>query len=326
MPEHLSSKNQIAGLVSIVIPIHNEKDNITPLYEELASVLSGPNYEFIFSDDGSYDGSAALLDRLVEQDPRVRVIHFRRNFGQTAAMAAGFKAARGEVIVAMDGDMQNDPRDIPELVAKIHSGYDLVSGWRKNRQDKAFSRKLPSWLANRLIGSVTEVKIHDYGCTLKAYRASMLQHIDLYGEMHRFIPALAKTVGARITEVVVHHRARTRGQTKYGISRTFRVLLDLLTIRFFMRFQSRPLHFIGLPGLLSSFAGFAILTYLACLKLIWGIPVGHRPLLVISVLMIVAGIQFFGLGLLGEFLTRIYYSAAGREPYIIERIVESKNR
>lgn len=311
-------------LLSVVIPIHNEKDNIEPLFHELVQALSSQQFEVLFCDDGSSDGSSEALDRLAKKDPRVRVLHFRRNFGQTAAMSAGFHHARGEVIVSMDGDMQNDPRDIPLLVAKITEGYDLVSGWRKNRQDKAISRKLPSYIANRLIGSLTGVQIHDYGCTLKAYRSDMLKHVDLYGEMHRFIPALAKTVGAKIIEVEVHHRSRTRGQTKYGISRTFRVILDLMTILFLMRFQSRPLHFIGLPGLLSCLAGFISLSYLVAIKFIYHEPIGQRPLLTISVLLILAGIQFFGMGLLGEFMTRIYFGASGRKPYIIDRIVEEK--
>lgn len=306
--------------LSIVIPIHNEKDNILPLYEELVTALAGQKFEILFCNDGSYDGSRQILEDLVLRDSQIKAIHFRRNFGQSAAMDVGFKYAEGDIVIAMDGDMQNDPRDIASLVAKIDEGYDLVSGWRKHRQDKAISRKLPSFFANRLIGSITGVKLHDYGCTLKAYRKDLLKHIDLYGEMHRFIPALAKTVGATITEIPVNHRSRTRGQTKYGISRTFRVLLDLLTIQFLMKFQSRPLHFIGIPGFLSCLVGSASLAYLFFVKLVWQESIGQRPLLIISVLLIVMGVQFLGLGLLGEFLTRIYFGISKRTPYIIDSI------
>jgi glycosyltransferase involved in cell wall biosynthesis len=308
--------------LSVVIPIHNEQENIQPLYEELVGAIEGVSFEVVFCNDGSTDLSGKILDEVAAKDKRVRVIHFRRNFGQTAAMSAGFQNAKGEIIIAMDGDMQNDPRDIKTLLAKMDEGYDLVSGWRKNRQDKAINRKIPSFFANRLIRSITGVHIHDYGCTLKAYRKSMIDHVDLFGEMHRFIPALARSVGARITEVVVNHRARTRGQTKYGISRTFRVILDLVTIQFLMKFMGRPLHFIGIPGLLSSFLGFALLTYLAVVKIFFDEAIGNRPLLTISILLIITGVQFFGLGLLGEFLTRIYYNngKTERSPYIIDRI------
>lgn len=318
---HIASTSR---LISVVVPIHNEIENIPLLYKETVAALQGCNFEIIFCDDGSFDGSAPLLDEIAMQDPHIRIIHFRRNFGQTAAMSAGFAHARGDVVVAMDGDLQNDPRDIRKLVAEIDKGFDLVSGWRKNRKDKALSRKLPSLLANRLIGWITGVKIHDYGCTLKAYRRDLLQHVDLYGEMHRFIPAIARGVGAKITEIVVEHRPRTFGQTKYGISRTFRVVLDLLTIKFFMRFQTRPLHFIGIPGLISMFTGSILFGYLLVVKLVLHEPIGNRPLLTISILLILAGAQFFGLGLIAEYLTRIYYGISNRNPYIVDRIVEAK--
>lgn len=310
--------------LSVVVPIYNEVDNVPLVYKEVIQALDGHySFELVYVNDGSKDGSKEALNKLALSDKRVRVINFRRNFGQTAAMDAGFKSSQGRIVIAMDGDLQNDPKDIPLLVNKINEGYDLVSGWRKNRQDKALSRKLPSWFANRLIADMTGVSLHDYGCSLKAYRKSMLKHVNLYGEMHRFIPVLASMVGARITEIVVNHRARVHGQTKYGISRTFRVLMDLLTVKFLMRFSARPIHFIGGPGVLSTLSGLLICSYLAYQKLVHDIALLGRPLLILGVLLVIVGVQFLTMGLLAELLTRIYYESTNKNVYILESTVEN---
>lgn len=311
--------------LSVVVPIYNEVENVPLVYNEVVQALESEfSFEILFVNDGSRDGSKKALSDLALRDDRVRVINFRRNFGQTAAMDAGFKAAKGKVIVAMDGDLQNDPRDIPKLVAKINEGFDLVSGWRRDRKDKTVSRKIPSWFANRLIAKLTGVRLHDYGCSLKAYRKNMLKHVDLYGEMHRFIPVLASMVGARIDEVVVNHRPRMHGQTKYGISRTFRVLMDLLTVKFLMRFRTRPIHFIGGPGVLSLLLGLGICGYLTYLKLLHNAQLEGRPLLILGVLLIVVGIQFLTMGLLAELMTRVYYEATGKTVYILDSVIENK--
>lgn len=311
--------------LSVVVPIYNERENVPLVHGEVRSALDGKfRYELIFVNDGSRDGSEEALNALALNDETVRVVHFRRNFGQTAAMDAGFKAARGEIVVAMDGDLQNDPNDIPLLVEKINEGYDLVSGWRKDRKDKTVSRKIPSWFANRMIAKFTDVALHDYGCSLKAYRNAMLKHVHLYGEMHRFIPVFAAMVGAKIAEVVVNHRARRHGTTKYGISRTFRVLMDLLTVKFLMTFRSRPIHFIGWPGALSLFSGTIVCGWLTFQKFAHGIELSNRPLLVLGVLMIVVGIQFLTMGLLAELMTRIYFESTSSSAYIVKSIVENK--
>ncbi len=312
---------------SIVIPVHNEKDNILNLFNEVMNSLDSleGESEVIIVNDGSYDGTTEILGELVKKDKRLTVINFRRNFGQTAAMSAGFKHAKGEVIIAMDGDLQNDPKDFSVLLNKINEGYDLVSGWRKNRQDKTLSRKIPSKIANWLIGKVTGVSLHDYGCSLKAYRRDMLEHIELYGEMHRFIPAHAAMVGAKITEIPVSHRARVHGVTKYGISRTFRVVLDLLTIKFLMRFRSRPIHFIGIPGTISIFSGLVLFLYLLYLKFFLSENIGSRPLLVVSIFLMTLGIQFLGMGLLAELITRTYHESTDKKTYIISSILKSNS-
>ena len=312
-------------LVSVVVPIYNERECVPLIHQEVSAVLEGQlDFEIVFVNDGSTDGSTQALNDLGLKDARVRVIHFRRNFGQTAAMDAGFKAAKGQIVVAMDGDLQNDPKDIPLLVAKIKEGYDLVSGWRKDRKDKALSRKLPSWIANRIIARMTSVRLHDYGCSLKAYRKRMLNHMDLYGEMHRFIPVFAAMIGAQITEVAVNHRARVHGHTKYGISRTFRVILDLITVHFLLRFRARPIHYFGWPGFLSFITGTAICLYLTALKLFYGQNLGDRPLLILGILLIFTGVQFLTIGLVAELLTRIYYESTKKTTYVIDSKLENK--
>jgi glycosyltransferase involved in cell wall biosynthesis len=277
----------------------------------------------IVVDDGSRDRSFALLKEIATRDSRFTIIRFRRNFGQTAAFAAGFAQARGEVIVTMDADLQNDPMDIPLLMAKIDEGYDIVSGWRKNRQDRWLDRKLPSLLANRLISNVTDVRLHDYGCSLKAYRTEVIRHVRLYGELHRFIPALASQVGASVTEAPVNHRARQFGRSKYGISRTVRVMLDLINVWFLGAYSTRPIHVFGTLGLISSLFGMLVGCYLTALKLFWGESIGNRPLLLLAVLLVVIGVQLVTMGLLAEMITRTYYESQNKPIYVVREIVNN---
>jgi glycosyltransferase involved in cell wall biosynthesis len=307
--------------LSVVIPLYNEEENIDPAVEELLSVLDTmpQSAEVILVDDGSPDATGAMAMAWNDRDPRVRVIQFRRNFGQTAAISAGFRHARGRVIVLMDGDQQNDPRDLPRLLAKVDEGYDVVSGWRKDRKDKLVMRKIPSMMANRLISRITRTELHDYGCTLKAYHSDVVQHLHLYGELHRFIPALAGLVGARVVEIPVNHRPRTRGTSKYGISRTVRVLLDLLTVKFLLKYLARPMQFFGLLGLMSFMLGFCSIAGLLIEKAVAGVGLAERPLLILSVLLVILGVQFLSMGLLGELLTRIYHEVGQRPPYVIRR-------
>ena len=259
---------------------------------------------------------------LHQKDVRVKVIDFRRNFGQTAAMAAGFHFAKGRLIVSMDGDLQNDARDIPRLLSKLEEGYDLVSGWRKDRREALVRRRIPSWIANWLIGKITGVKLHDYGCTLKAYRAEIIKGIGLYGEMHRFIPALASWMGARIAEIPVTHHPRRFGKTKYGLGRTIRVILDLITVKFLMTYSTRPLHIFGIPGLISLLLGILISAYLTILKFFFHEQLAQRPLILFGILLIFTGIQFISMGLLAEIQARIYHEAQGKPTYSIREIVE----
>lgn len=310
---------------SLVIPIYNELDNIQPLFAALDTALRGLDFEVILVDDGSLDGTGEALDagaaRLGE---RYKVIHLQRNFGQTAAMQAGIDAACGEVIVTLDGDLQNDPGDVPMLVKALRErDMDVVAGWRKNRQDGLWLRKIPSRAANWLIGRLTGVRLHDYGCTLKAYRASVLKAIRLYGEMHRFIPAwlATQTYTNRIIEVPVRHHPRVAGKSKYGISRTSRVFVDLLFVKFFMRFNQRPMHFFGTLGLGFLLLGLLILGYLFGLKLFTGASIGGRPMLLIGILGVIAGIQWLSTGLVGEMLSRIYYESQGKKSYVVRRTV-----
>ncbi|MGA8262199.1 MAG: glycosyltransferase family 2 protein [Arenicellales bacterium] len=306
--------------VSIIIPVFNEQENLDPLYREIVEALKdlGQEYEILFVDDGSRDGSADVLRRLHEADPRVKLITFRKNFGQTAALSAGFDYAEGEVVVTMDADLQNDPADIPMLLDKINEGYDLVSGWRYDRKDRWLSRRLPSVLANRLISWATDVKLNDYGCTLKAIRKEVVKNITLYGELHRFIPAVASWMGVRIAEVKVNHRPRIAGTSKYGISRVFRVLLDLITVKFLLSYAGRPIQFFGVPGLICGSLGAFLALYLAVQRLFLRIPIGDRPLLLLAVLLIIVGIQFIVFGLLGELQIRTYHESLNKPIYFIK--------
>ena len=307
--------------LTVVVPLYKEEENIDFAVAELLEVLDAmpQSAEVILVDDGSPDATGAMAMAWHERDPRVRVIQFRRNFGQTAAISAGFRHARGQVVVLMDGDQQNDPHDLPRLLAKMDEGYDVVSGWRKDRKDKLLLRKIPSRMANRLISRITGTELHDYGCTLKAYHTDVVQHLHLYGELHRFIPALAGLAGARVAEIPVNHRPRTRGSSKYGISRTVRVLLDLLTVKFLLKYLARPMQFFGLLGLMSFVLGFCSLAGLLIEKAVAGVGLAERPLLILSVLLVILGVQFLSMGLLGELLTRIYHEVGQRPPYVIRR-------
>ncbi|NHC36092.1 glycosyltransferase family 2 protein [Scytonema millei] len=309
--------------VSVVVPVYNEVESIPHLLEAIASTMkaSGLTYDIICVDDGSKDGSADFLKQQATERTDLKAVLLRRNYGQTAAMAAGFKYATGKAIVTLDADLQNDPADIPALLAKLDAGYDLVSGWRKQRQDAALTRLLPSKIANKLIGITTGVKLHDYGCSLKAYRSELVADMNLYGELHRFLPALAFIEGARIGEMPVRHHARRFGRSKYGLWRTFRVLMDLLTISFMKKFLTRPMHVFGLFGLLSLVLGTAIGLYLTFLKLGLGQSIGNRPLLILSVLLFITGVQLFCFGLLAELLMRTYHESQGRPIYRVREVV-----
>lgn len=312
--------------ISVVIPLLNEEESIARLYESLTQVLEsyGRPYEIVVVDDGSTDRSFPLLRQLAREDQRLTIVRLRRNFGQTAAFAAGFARARGAVVVTMDADLQNDPRDIPKLMEKIDEGYDIVSGWRKNRQDRLLDRKLPSWIANRLISNVTDVRLHDYGCSLKAYRREVLQHVRLYGELHRFIPALASQVGGSVTEVPVNHHARQYGKSKYGISRTIRVVLDLITVWFLSAYATRPLHIFGTMGLIASGLGVLLGLYLTFVKFFYSQNIGDRPLLMLAVLLVMVGVQLITMGLLGEMIIRTYHESQNKPIYYIREIVNGR--
>lgn len=312
--------------ISVVIPLYNEEDSIPQLYDVLTTALEeyGKPFEVIVVDDGSRDGSYPLLRELAAEDPRLKVVRLRRNFGQTAAFSAGFDLARGEVVVTMDADLQNDPRDIPKLMEKIDAGYDIVSGWRKDRKDRFLDRKLPSMIANRLISNVTDVQLHDYGCSLKAYRTDIIKDVQLYGELHRFIPALASQVGGAVTEVPVRHHERQYGQSKYGISRTIRVILDLITVWFLGGYSTRPLHVFGTLGLLTAGAGILTGSYLTLLKFLGHQDIGGRPLLLLAVLLVVVGVQLITMGLLGEINIRTYYESQNKPIYIVRDILNGE--
>ena len=309
--------------ISIVIPFLNEEPNLKPLCDELKQALDplAKEYEVLFIDDGSTDSGVQVLEDMRSEMPQIKVVSFRRNFGQTAAMVAGLDYAEGDIVVTLDADRQNDPADIPTLVAKIEEGYDMVCGWRFDRQDTYLSRKLPSMLANKLISSITDVNLHDYGCTLKAMRKDLAKRVTLYGEMHRFIPAVASGVGAKMAEVKVNHRARTAGESKYGISRTFRVILDLITVKFLLRFHSRPLHFFGMPGLVLGGIGGALITYLTIARLFFGMPLSDRPLLIFAFMSVIIGLQFILFGLIGEMQTRTYYESQNKPIYHVRSTI-----
>ena len=317
--------------LSVVIPIHNEAASLEQLHRELTATLgaAGLLYEIIVVDDGSTDESFEILARLQAIDPHLRVIRFRRNFGQTAAFAAGFDHSRGRVIVTSDGDLQNDPRDIPAMVAALDRGVDIVCGWRKERKDAFFSRRLPSILANRVISWATGVRLHDYGCSLKAFRAEVIKPLRLYGEMHRFLPAIASEQGVTICEVPVRHRARQHGRSNYGIGRTVRVILDLLTVKFLLSYSTRPLQIFGLIGVIMGLAGAAILSWFAGIRLLGTLglmadqSIGNRPALLFGILLVFTGVQLVTLGLLAELQSRTYHESQRKPTYAIREILQT---
>jgi glycosyltransferase involved in cell wall biosynthesis len=306
--------------LSVVVPMLNEQDNLPELYRQLKAALepTGLRYELIFVDDGSSDATWRVIQSFCATDPTLRALRFRRNFGQSAAFAAGFNRASGAVVVTIDADLQNDPADIPMLLQMLHEqNCDIVSGWRINRQDKFLSRRLPSQLANSLISWVTGVRLHDYGCSLKAYRAEVVDNLQLYGDLHRFLPALASWMGVSVAEVPVNHRARTRGKSKYGLWRTLWVLIDLISVKFFLSFGTRPSRVFGIIGLLSVLLGMLAGAYLTAYKLFTGEDIGGRPLLLLAILLVVLGVQFISTGLLAEMMVRIYYEAQDKPIYAL---------
>jgi glycosyltransferase involved in cell wall biosynthesis len=322
MADNMGLKRTRIGrpFLSVVIPIYNESENIASLYHSLEKGLDGIDAEVIAVDDGSSDGSFDMLRSIAQENGRWRVICLRRNFGQTAAMTAGFDYAGGEIIITLDGDLQNDPADIPRLLDKLKEGYDVVSGWREKRQDKFITRRLPSMMANYLISRLTGVALHDYGCTLKAYRAEIIKNVHLYGELHRFIPALAGWMGVQVAEIKVQHHPRRAGKSKYGLSRTIRVLLDLITVKFILTSATRPMQVFGLLGILASSLGITGGLYMTVLKVIYNIGIGGRPLLLMFIVLIFVGMQFISIGLLGELVVRTYHEGQNKPIYVVREI------
>ena len=314
---------------SIVVPFHNEEENVTTLYDRLKAVMEqiGDSFELVFVDDGSRDRTYRLLEEIAAVDSRVLVVKLRRNFGQTSALAAGFDHSQGEFVIAMDGDLQHDPEEIPNFIARLEEGYDVVSGWRSQRGDNFLLRRIPSSVANWLMALLSGVNIHDFGTTFKAYRRELIHNIPLYGEMHRFIPALASWYGASICEIPISNPAREYGKSHYGISRTFRVFFDLLTIRFLLRYMTRPLHFFGSIGALGMLGGSGLAVWLLVLKVLTGqhIMQLHGPIFLIAGVLILAGIQMMGIGLLGELQVRHFHTASHRAPYAIDRILRLRS-
>lgn len=305
--------------LSVVIPVYNEKGNIEKLHHELTGALEelGRDYEIIAINDGSHDGSYAMLNELQERDGRWHIIHFRRNFGQTAAMAAGFDAARGEIVVTMDADLQNDPRDIHKILNKFEEGYDIVSGWRQDRKEPLFLRRIPSIIANRIISSATGIRLHDYGCTLKAYHFDVAKGVRLYGELHRFVPALASQMGVSVAEVAVKDRARTWGSSKYGFNRTFKVILDLIAVIFLLGYFNRPLYVFGAVGFAVGGIGTLLGLYLTVFKLLTENKIGDRPLLQLAVLLMALGVQFISTGIVADMIMRTYHESQRKPIYYI---------
>lgn len=314
--------------LSIVIPVYNEEENITLLYEELKSVLDGMDseYEILLVDDGSSDKSLTIIKDIQKNDSSVVGVSFRKNFGQTAAMSAGFDFATGDVIITMDGDLQNDPHDIPNLIHKINEGYDVVTGWRHDRKDAFINRKLPSIIANKIISWTTKVSLHDYGCTLKAFRKEVIKNIKLYGEMHRFIPAIASGMGISFTEIKVNHRARKFGTSKYGISRTIRVVLDLITVKFLLSYATKPIQVFGLLGFFCGSLGFLIALIMTVQRQFFGVPLADRPLLFLAILLIFVGIQFVSLGLIAEIQARTYHESQHKPVYYVREVIGSSTQ
>jgi glycosyltransferase involved in cell wall biosynthesis len=317
-------KSSDAIKYSVVVPVFDEQENIPPLYVKITEVMDALNepYEIVFVDDGSHDQSFKVLSEIYESDRRVHVIRLRRNFGQTPALKAGFDFARGEVVITLDADLQNDPEDITRLLAKLDEGYDIVSGWRKDRKDPWLTRRLPSRLANWIMARLTRIPLHDFGATLKAYRRDVIQDLPLYGELHRFIPALASWSGARITELVIRHHPRGTGKSKYGLSRTIRVVLDFVGVKFLLDYSTKPLQLFGLFGLLCSAIGGVIGLYLVYLKLVLheSVFMEHGPLLLLSMALIISGIQFLSIGLLGEMLARTYFESQDKPVYSVREV------
>ena len=306
--------------ISIVVPVYNEQDNVEAVYTAIRTTLlsMGSSFEIIMIDDGSSDGSYRLLTALASRDDALKVIRFRRNFGQTAAMSAGFDHAKGDIIIPMDGDLQNDPADIPRMIEKIHEGFDVVSGWRRDRKDTFITRKIPSLLANFIISRLTGVHLHDYGCTLKAYRREVLDGINLYGEMHRFVPALASQFGAKVTELPVNHFPRLHGVSKYGISRTLRVILDLMTVKFLMAYSTKPIQLFGKWGIYTILAGLGCGAMTLYMKLFEHLSMNRNPLLILTGFLLFMGVQFIVMGLLGELNARTYFESQGKPIYVVK--------
>lgn len=321
----MNTKGQID--LSLVIPVFNESENLLQLHKEITESCTalGKSFEIIFVDDGSWDESFIILKKIQKQDSKVKIIRLRKNFGQTAALSAGFDHSRGDVIITLDADLQNDPNDFGSLLQKIDEGYDIVSGWRIKRKDKFLSRRLPSTIANWLISRITRIKLHDYGCTLKAFRKDVIKNIKLYGELHRFIPAIASHMGVSITEVKVNHRLRQHGKSKYSLFRFIKVILDLLTVKFLLSYSTRPLQIFGLIGLVSGTAGGLIGLYLTYVRIILKQGISGRPLLLLSILLVVIGIQFITIGLLAEILVRAYHETLEKHIYFIQEIIESSS-
>ena len=311
--------------LSLVVPVYNEAQSLLPLHREIVDSCSKLNnsYELIFVDDGSWDESFVVLKNIQKDDHKVKVIKLRKNFGQTAALSAGFDYARGDIIISLDADLQNDPKDFPLLIQKIQEGYDIVSGWRKKRKDRLLTRRLPSFVGNWLISFFTRIKLHDYGCMLKAFRKEVVKSIRLYGEMHRFIPAIARNMGFLVTEVRVNHRPRLYGKSKYRSTRLIRVILDLLTVKFLLSYSTRPLQIFGLIGFLTGIIGIILGLYLSYQRLIIKVGISGRPLLLLAILLMVTGLQFITLGLLAEIMVRAYHESVEKKIYIIQEIVDS---
>ena len=318
--------SDINQLISIIIPVFNECESIGNLLDEVISVMAAHklNFELIVVNDGSKDDTYRVLQELTLKIKKLSVICLRKNYGQTAAMAAGFDNSKGDIVITLDGDLQNDPNDIPKLISEINNGYDLICGWRFNRKDKLINRKIPSKIANKLIAQVTGLKLHDYGCSLKAFKKEIIDDIKLYGELHRFLPVLANIEGARIKEIKVNHRSRKYGSSKYGIDRTFRVLMDLLTVWFMTKFLTRPMYGFGFVGIISILLSLVMSSYLIVLK-IMGEDIGNRPMLMFSLILGIAGVQLFSFGLLSELLIRTYHESQNRPIYRIRSINSSTN-
>jgi glycosyltransferase involved in cell wall biosynthesis len=315
-----------AASLSIVLPLYDEEDNVVALVRELGGVLDGlgRTAEIVIVDDGSTDRSFARLVGLQAEEPRLRVVRLVRNYGQTAAMAAGIAEAHGDVLITMDADRQNDPQDIPKLLEALGDDVDVVHGWRVDRQDGWWNRRLPSMIANRLISAVTGTRLHDYGCTMRAMRTALAKELPLYGELHRFIPALAADLGARVVELPVHHRPRTAGRSKYGIGRTTRVMLDLVTVKFLSGFSTRPIQLFGLVGLVFALAGFGLTAELGFERLFLGVRLGGRPIVLLAILLGVVGVQFISLGLLGEMLMRTYHESQAKPIYRVREVRDAR--